>query len=160
MYFKKSAERIESYNPNSKVIIILRKPWDRAYSAYKHLVREGDEVLYFRKSLDLEDIRIIQQYPPIFHFKKVGLYYEQVTHFIKVFGRKNVLLVDYDWYQIDINSQLKAIYTFLDIDSDFIPNDVNFRYNSSELYDIKFQYIRKVGSLIFIKKIFNFTFII
>src|SRR2546423_7757610 len=42
-----TAERIKQAVPAAKIIIVLREPVERAYSAYMHLVRDGREQLGF-----------------------------------------------------------------------------------------------------------------
>jgi hypothetical protein len=51
LYAPQAAERIHHYIPNAKLIAVLRDPVDRAYSAYRHLVRDGRESLSFEGGL-------------------------------------------------------------------------------------------------------------
>ena len=43
LYSLKAPERIRHYTPDTKIIIILRNPVDRAYSSFLHLIRDGRE---------------------------------------------------------------------------------------------------------------------
>lgn len=144
LYFYNSAERIKSYNDSAMIIIILRNPMERAYSAYSHLVREGDERLLFEKALSLESERIEQKYPPIYHLKKAGLYYEQVSHYLRIFGEEKIYLIDYDDYHKDTLNQFKKICSFLNISTDFIPLNIDFRYNQSGNLKKHLSFFRRV----------------
>ena len=58
LYSPKAPGLIGEVVPDAKLIVILRNPIDRAYSAFLHLVRDGREtVLDFGEALRLEDER-------------------------------------------------------------------------------------------------------
>jgi len=56
-YFKCSIKNIKKYLGNPKIIIILRNPIERAFSAYLHMLRDGREYLSFREALHMEEER-------------------------------------------------------------------------------------------------------
>src|SRR5579863_751660 len=57
LYLQGTAERIAHSIPAAKILILLREPIDRAYSAYMHLVRDGRETVSFAEGLRLEEER-------------------------------------------------------------------------------------------------------
>ena len=59
-----SSKQIYEFNPNAKIIILLRNPIDRAYSLYNWMVQEGYEYSEsFKKGLKLENERINKKIP-------------------------------------------------------------------------------------------------
>lgn len=127
-YYEKSIKYIKHYLGNPKIIIILRNPVERAFSAYMLLVRDNNEHLSFQEALDREERKMIETGEYTSLHKNAGLYYKQVKAYIDNFRDVKVCLFD------DLlNSPLllmKDIYSFLSVDTSFIP-DVKTGYNAS-----------------------------
>ena len=97
LYFPESAARIARDNPNCRIIAILRKPTDRAFSQFMHHVRDGYEpCLNFESALSNEDARIRAGWWWGYHYKSAGLYYEQWKNYCLLFPREQRLLLLYD----------------------------------------------------------------
>lgn len=111
-----SAERIYQFNPESKILAILRHPVERAFSAYSHLVREGVEDLSFTEGLQKEPERIALGYGELWRYQQNGFYTSNLKHFEKVFGRTNMKVVLFDDLVADPSFLLKEIYEFLGIE--------------------------------------------
>jgi len=121
IYVPGTAERIFSELPNSKLIAILRHPADRAFSAYMHLVRDGyEKILDFEKALKLEDERIAKNWGPIWHYKRAGLYFEQLKPYYQLFKKNQIMIIIYDDYKNDPSSINKSIFKFLEVDENFL----------------------------------------
>lgn len=57
-YIEKAAQRLKEHSPDCKIVMALRDPIDRAYSAYWHMRREGWETKKtFEKALSVEEKR-------------------------------------------------------------------------------------------------------
>ncbi len=96
-YHEQSIPNIKAYTPNAKLICILRNPVDRAYSAYMYylsLTRES--VNTFEQAWDLEAERIAANYHHIWHYRRMGLYSEQVGPFMQAFGSEQLKILLYD----------------------------------------------------------------
>jgi hypothetical protein len=130
MYAPQAAERIRHYIPNAKLIAVLRDPVDRAYSAYRHLVRDGRETLSFEEGLAAEPSRTAANWHPIFHYKQRGFYGDQLRRFFELFSREQIAVYTYDEFKAAPGALLKSMFVFLDIDPDFQP-DMSVRYNVS-----------------------------
>ena len=78
------------------IIIILRNPIDRAYSAYLHRVKNGQETLNFEDALVAENERLAANWP--FHWAYAGgsLYAEPVKAYRSNFFRVLILLFEKD----------------------------------------------------------------
>jgi hypothetical protein len=123
-----AAERIARTITDPRIIVLLRNPVDRAYSAYMHLVRDGRETLTFAEGLDAEEERRRQNFEPIWWYKALGLYYGQVKHYLDVFGARRVHVVLYDDLCADPQRVLRDIFSFLGVRED-IAVDTSIRYN-------------------------------
>lgn len=56
-YCELVAPSIKRISPEAKIIIVLRNPVERAFSAYCYLFREGRETLSFEEALKIEEER-------------------------------------------------------------------------------------------------------
>ena len=101
-----AAKRISQDLPNVKLITILRNPVERAYSHYNHMVRVGRENLSFDDALERESERLFQEEEKImsnpkystfkhlhYSYKARGRYVEQVTRWLNVFHREQMLFL-------------------------------------------------------------------
>ena len=111
------------------IIILLRNPVTRAFSAYLHLVRDNREPLSFEEGLAEEEDRIQRNWQCMWHYKIRGLYYGQVKAFMKAFSRVKVVLHD-DLKKTPM-SVVKEVFEFLGVDTSYQPTDTATRYNTS-----------------------------
>jgi hypothetical protein len=114
---------------NPKIIILLRDPSERAYSAYLHLVRDNREYLSFEDGLKEEDERIRRDWQCMWHYKNRGMYYRQVKAFMEAFDRVNVFI--YEDFRKNSPDVIKQACEFLEVDTSYKPADSHARYNVS-----------------------------
>lgn len=129
LYSKVAAREIYKFNPNSKIIIILRDPIERAYSHYIMDLMSGftDKADFIKEVIN--DYNKPQKGWGISNlYIELGLYYEQVKRYLEVFPKENVKIILYDDYKNQTEKVLKEIFSFLDVDSNFLP-DISKKYN-------------------------------
>ncbi len=114
-----------------RIIMLLRNPVDRAYSAYLHLVRDARETLSFEEGLVQEEDRIRQNWLSMWHYRNRGLYFRQVQDFLEAFGRDRVRVFLHDDLKCAALDVVKQTCEFLEVAADYQPPDINFRYNAS-----------------------------
>jgi len=147
-----TAERIAQAVPDAKIIIILREPVDRTYSAYMHLVREGRETLSLQEGLKREEERKQQGFEPMWWYKELSLYYSQVKHYLEVFGSEQVKVLLYEEFYANPGQALREIFAFLGVKEDVVI-DTSMRYNaagvakSRKLYAFLTNFIRNPNAL-------------
>ncbi len=147
-----TAERIAQVVPNAKIIMVLRDPVDRAYSAYMHLVRNGREHLGFEEALSREEERKQRGYEPMWWYKELGLYYKQVKHYLDVFGTQQVKVLLYDELFANPGQILRNVFAFIGVKEDVII-DTSLHYNpggvpkSWKLYTLLDSFIAKPNAL-------------
>ena len=128
-YYKDAIKNIkEKLGNDVKIIIMLRNPADRAYSAFQHVSRGFKEQNSFEESLEMEDGRLEREgnLTPMVMYKDMGLYYEMVKAYQENF--KDVHIVIYDDFRDDTESEMKKAYQFLGI-SDNKDIDYETRHN-------------------------------
>ncbi len=95
LFFPESPQLLFNYNPDAKLIAILRNPIDRAYSAYWHLRRVASEDCpTFEEALQLEKVRCEGDYRmrEAFSYLSHGCYYEQILRLRSVFPESQIYI--------------------------------------------------------------------
>lgn len=128
--FPDAAERIAQAVPDARIIMVLREPVARAYSAYMLLVRDGRETLGFAESLSREEERKQQGFEPMWWYKELSLYYSQVKRYLEVFGRERVKVLLYEEFFANPGQTLREVFAFLGVRED-VAIDTSVRYNLS-----------------------------
>jgi len=119
-YYKEAIKNIKIRLGNDvKIIILLRNPVDRAFSAFLHVSKGMKESLSFEDALIQEEGRLERDLTltPMVMYKDMGLYYSMVKAYKKEF--KNVHVVIYEDFRDKTNITLDRIFQFLDV----IPTD-------------------------------------
>jgi hypothetical protein len=118
LYSKTAASEIKEYNPDAKIIIILRNPVDRAFSNYKYKLKTGKENCFnFEDAVSLEKSRISEGAPYGFHYINMGLYFNQVKRYIDIFDKDNLLILLFDELKTDPELFYQKITDFMGIES-------------------------------------------
>jgi hypothetical protein len=128
--FPQAAERIAQAIPDAKILMILREPVDRTYSAYMFLARDSRETLGFEEGLSQEEERKRQGFEPMWWYKELSQYSGQVKHYLEVFGRERVKVLLYDELFANPGLALRGIFAFLGVKED-VAIDTAVRYNVS-----------------------------
>jgi hypothetical protein len=128
-YYEKTIPVIKKFLGDPGIIILLRNPVERAYSAYLHLVRDNRESLSFEDGLEQEEARMRQDWQCMWHYKNRGMYYCQVKAFMEAFNRVMVFL--YDDFKKDPLAIIRQACEFLGVENDYQPADTAARYNVS-----------------------------
>jgi hypothetical protein len=114
--------------PNSKLILIVRNPIDRALSHYQHNKRRGRETLSFEEALESESARISSNFDhlladpdyPVGDFFKFsyltrGYYDDQIKNWLGFFPIEQICVVSFENF---INNQQETalkIFQFLEL---------------------------------------------
>ena len=115
-HYDVSAKEIKEKLGDIPIIIILRNPIERAFSAYNNLVRDGRETQNFSQALKLEDERMLNNWDMMWHYKRVGLYYNQVTEYLNTFSKVKVII--FEEFVKDPKKFLSELCSFLDVSPD------------------------------------------
>lgn len=126
MFHPLAAERIRRDLPDVKLLVLVRDPVERAYSAHAHEIARGYETEPFERALELEDQRlageaerIISQPGYLSHshqhhgYLARGRYADQLERLDKLFGRDRVHVVDSGRFFTDPEPVYDGVLDFL-----------------------------------------------
>jgi len=117
-YFEEAIKNIKyRLVKNTRIIIMLRNPVDRAFSAYNHVARSVKEQLSFEEALEIEHERLELDptLTPMVMYKDMGLYCNMVKAYLDNF--ENVHIIMYEDFKNDTAKEVKKTLEFLGLDS-------------------------------------------
>ncbi len=115
-----TCERIHAYNPDMKLIYIMRQPVDRLISQYSHGLARGVEQRPPHVAV-VEDPRYVNY----------GRYGVQIRPYIELFGRENILLLIFEEYITGQTATLNEVAGFLGISEHGFQQPEEGRQNKS-----------------------------
>lgn len=118
---KVTIERIYKFNPNVKLILILREPLSRAHSAYKLCQSYGRFKDVAFNAAVAKDPWIIKQ----------SLYSEQIQHLLSLFPKSSVHIDFYEKIEENPRQFFKDICEFIGIDGEYDPDALDSVRNTS-----------------------------
>tara|TARA_B100000700_G_C14988336_1_gene829992 strand:- start:773 stop:1681 length:909 start_codon:yes stop_codon:yes gene_type:complete len=128
-YYEHAIKNIKYYlGEEVKIIIMLRNPVDRAYSAFQHVSRGLQENNSFEYSLEIEFGRMDREdkLTPMVMYKGMGMYYKMVKAYKEAF--EDVHVIFYEDFRDNIDLEMNNIYNFLEI-SHNVRLDFTKKYN-------------------------------
>ncbi|WP_395338544.1 sulfotransferase domain-containing protein [Ningiella sp. W23] len=135
MYWKTSPKRMFEYNPELKVILILRNPIERAYSHWNMERAEKADNLSFIEALKTEKERCASALPEqhrVFSYTDRGHYVRQIERLWSYFPKEQTLILKSEALKQDPNGTLSTLAQFLGV-SEF--SNVQMKDVHSRPYD-------------------------
>lgn len=118
-----AAKRIASHYPDAKFIVGLRHPVDRAFSHYWHERKKGTVTYPFRAVFDNYDL--------FDNWVSPGLYAQNLTPYVDLFGAGNILPVQVTDIQNNPQQVWQAICRHANIPADYTPGCLHRTVNPS-----------------------------
>ncbi len=114
--------RIRADVPDARILVVLRDPAERAWSAFLHLVREGRETTRdFGEALRLESARTASGWHYLWRYVAAGRYHSQLQNWYAHFPSAQVhVLLDTDLAH-DLVGTARGIHRFLGVDPGVVP---------------------------------------
>ena len=139
LYSKCAAEKIYKFNPDAKIIILLRQPVFRAFSHYLMNIRDmWDYQRDFINSVECDLTHVNKGWGKSHLYVELGLYFEQVSRYLKRFPESQVKISLYDDLEEDPVKFMEELFEFLEVDSSKLSlQDFFIKHNSSKLPLIK-----------------------
>jgi hypothetical protein len=119
LYCRDAAKRIWQYNPDMKIIMVLRNPIDRAFSHWNMEVSRNAETLSFTDAIENETTRCREALPLqhyVYSYLDRGFYTAQIREYWRFFPKSQVLILNYDELSSGPQKLLSAVFDFLGID--------------------------------------------
>ncbi len=124
----KAIPKIKAYNPDMKIIVMLRDPVARAYSGYQYALNNGYEkqTVSFAEHIDNE-INVLKNGDIIEQNNLCNLYqsryYEHLKEWLKYFPKENFLLLKSTDLFKNKTTVFKQLSDFLQTDAGLFPNE-------------------------------------
>ena len=112
--------RIRAESRDPRFIYMMRDPIDRIYSHYLHVYATGQETRSFPKAIESDA-----------EFLNVSRYSMQLSQYFDEFCEESVHLLVMEEFSQNKNSQLRNVFTFLDVDPNFRPPNVERVYHQT-----------------------------
>jgi hypothetical protein len=143
LYSRYAADEIKAFNPDARIIIMLRDPVALLHALFCAFSADGNENLpTFKEALAAEEERRAgrrigrQAYlPQALIYREVPRFAEQVQRYFNVFGRDRVHVIIYDDFNADNAGMFRQTLEFLGADPHWtLPafNPVNANVNGPE----------------------------
>jgi hypothetical protein len=159
IFFPEVPERIYNYNRNIKMILILRDPVERAYSAWNMLRRRHKSSAYVQKWFkydeklsELARRLLMQEKYPSFEeavseeinglsestclwpgFVRRGMYADQIERYLRYFDRKQIMIIKSQRLRNETNHVLDEVALFWGLESfDWSFNESERHHNVGE----------------------------
>jgi len=126
-----AAQKIKDFNPEAKIIIMLRNPVQMVYSLHTENLSNGDDYIEdFEEALNAEGSRREGKRIPPHHnapleavfYSEVAKFYEQVLRYKTVFGDDNVHIIFFDDFKADTAKEYFKVLKFLGLEEIMPPS--------------------------------------
>jgi hypothetical protein len=132
-YWECAAQRMFTHNPDMKLIVVLRNPVARAYSAYRYAVQMGrEDKRTFEDAIDSENFRLKtgEDYHKRYHaYIKRGMYAQQLEQILHLFKPSQIKIIIFEEFIKSPNIFIDELLCFLELPPAFI--DVSIRHNKT-----------------------------
>lgn len=134
LYSRVAAQEIHDFNPDSRIIILVRNPVDMLYSYYYEKRFQGEEPLAtFGEALAAEDERKrgrllppnLSNMPESLYYRDVARFTGQIRRYHEVFGPDKVRVIVFDDLKADALSVYRDTLAFLGLDLSSVSPDMN-----------------------------------
>ncbi len=151
MYWYEAPKRIYQYNPDMKLIVVLRNPIERAFSHWNMERSRGADELNFWDALMSEGVRCREALPSkhrVYSYVDRGHYLEQLRRLWTYFPKDKVLVLKNEELRYRLHETLDMVAKFLRIDPEYFkslqPKQVHSRPYLSRIADREKEYLRSI----------------
>ncbi len=132
IYSRTAAQEIKDFEPDARIIIMLRDPVEFMYSQHSQAMHNalGDEdILDFAEALAAEEDRFHGRrpvppqttMPDQVYYRRIARFTEQVQRYYDSFPRERVHVIVFDDFKADNLGTVQGTYRFLGVDPSFVP---------------------------------------
>jgi hypothetical protein len=144
-----AAKSIREYNPEAKIIAVLRNPISRAFSHYLMALRYGHTRLSFREALEKDINTEPKGIGKSEMFLEFGMYATQLKRYYEVFPESQVKVIFFENLVENPDEVLKEVQAFLNVEN--MKLDTGRSHNEAKIP--KFPLINKIVAQSGLKKI-------
>ncbi len=126
-----AARNIHGFNPDARIIIMLRHPVYRALSQYRMDRKIGSIDVDFATAIEQDMKHDGPAWGEQRNYVWNGMYAKQVKRYLDLFPEEQVLVLLHREFEQDSLETMKRVFNFLDVAED-IPIDTAKRFNRAE----------------------------
>jgi hypothetical protein len=108
-----AAARIAAFDPQARIVVVVRDPVDKVVSQYRHLVAEGREASQLATALEASEERRAAGWSDLFDYVGGGAYAEVVGRYLTTFGADRVRVEVFEELYGDDPAARDALATWL-----------------------------------------------
>ena len=125
-FYKNSAANIYKFNKNIKLLLILRNPIERAYSAYWEAKKTAlEDSKSFEEALSRESSYIVNgnmKEKGALTYVDHGYYSRQIEGYYKYFSKEQIKIIFFEDLKRNPDKTVGQVFSFMNIDNKFKPN--------------------------------------
>ena len=160
MYHPHVPKRIFNLLPKIKLIVILRNPIDKAYSTYQQQFQFGEYTTSFEDFPELNSDNYDFENFVAQNIIRHGIYADYLETWLKIFDRKQILILNSNDLKKSTNETLHRVFKFLNISNYLTPLSSKFILffidTNITLKSCKFLRVRFFGSHLFVNPVISF----
>jgi len=152
MFCYDAPRRIWEYNPDMKLILILRNPITRAFSHWNMMRLRNLEASPFLHAIALEEDRTRKELPyqsRRFSYISRGWYTEQIRKLLHFFPKKQIHYIKSDDLRVYPQKTLDSAFSFLEL------NPIKLNY-SEEVFSLPYKSLMSLHEFECLREIFYF----
>ncbi len=111
-------ERMAKTVPDARLFVVLREPISRAYSSYRLLHNEHFQGKSFQEACEISP-----------YLTRLSKYSEDLARVYSLYQSDQVKVFLYDDVLSDPADVVRQLYSFAQVDADFVPESIDVRYN-------------------------------
>lgn len=147
LYWQPACQRIWEYNPELKLIAILRNPIDRAFSHWTmEYVRKAETASFF-EAIRQEPERLKDGQHRVYSYVDRGFYANQIKRFQAKFSPEQLLFLKYEDFKADQKGTLAKVFSFLGVDATgyaFTPERIHESVYHSSITPEEREYLKSI----------------
>lgn len=139
MYWQNAMKRIKDYNPDIRILIILRNPIERAFSHWNMEIQKGKENEDFLYALENEEERCRESLPlphRVYSYTDRSRYAVQLENIFSLFPKKQLMIIKFEEFVKHQEDILNHIFQWLGVDpslASFSREDIHKREYHREM---------------------------
>lgn len=152
LWWKNAHQRVANYLPDTKFIIVLRNPVNRAESQYFNEVNKGRETGSFKEAITREQNANLSDWEKLhLQYLERGCYIKSLNHFYKYIPKERVKIVILEELADNWKIVMAEICEFLNIDQNTGSN-IQLKHSNKEELLVRKSFAKKK----ILNKVFNF----
>lgn len=152
-YWPNAIERLASYNPDAKLILIFRDPIERAFSHWQMEYARDADTVSFPDAIRSGRARVMTDplapgYHRVYSYVERGFYSAQLRRVFASFPRSQVLVLDNRDLRDELDNTLNRIWAFLGLDAPDSPPQ-QIRANPAPKFDYGYEFDHRDGAYLY-----------